>query len=104
LDPSGLIINNMRTRFFLKNKKNSKEGIIHYAFTLNNKKERFSTGITMKQKDWGKGFPKEINKTKEIYDSLIVLKKKLNKFISDKQENQNRLSTKYELERECGHQ
>lgn len=94
----------METRFFLKKKKNSKDGIIHFAFTLHNKKQRFSTGITMKQKDWKEGFPKKINSTVKIREDLDFLKEELNNFIDEKQKSENRLPTKYELERECGHQ
>lgn len=47
--------------------------------------------------------PKKINSTTEICKKLDYLETELDKFITEKRKSENRLPTKYDLERECGH-
>lgn len=86
----------METTFKIR-KKNDKEQYI--LLTLNHKYKiyRFSTPYTILTKDWGKGYPKEINTTKQLRENLNVLKVKLDKFITDTINDQDRVPSKNEL-------
>ena len=91
----------METRYFIKKQKNSKEGIVHFLFSIEYKKIKISTNKKVKVTNWGKGFPKKTNATKELRTTLNKWKNEINQFIEKKIEIENRIPTRNELQIKC---
>jgi integrase len=86
----------METTFKIR-RKNDKEQYI--LLVINHKYQRysFSTPYSILSADWGKGYPKEKNTTKQLRDNLDVLKVKMDKYITDTINDQDRVPSQNEI-------
>ena len=69
----------METRYFIKKQKNSKEGIVHFLFSIEYKKIKISTNKKVLVTNWGKGFPKKTNATNND-KKLVIIPIRINNF------------------------
>ena len=91
----------MEVRYFIKKKKGRKEGIVHFLFTLNQKKIKISTKQKIKVTEWGRGYPKQINSTSELRNSMGKWSFELNRFITSIIESEYRKPNREELKLKC---
>ena len=87
----------MEVRYFIKKKKGSKEGIVHFLFTLNQKKIKISSKQKIKVTEWSRGYPKQINSTSELRNSMGKWSFELNRFITSIIESEYRKPNREEL-------
>lgn len=83
---------------FKTRRKNEEVNYVLVSFNCNGHQYRYQTSYSCEKKDWGSGYPKKINSTKELRDRLDIFKKKCDDFINDIIQKKNRIPTKYELD------
>ncbi len=93
----------METTFYLKKTAGNKEGIVYFLFSVDYSKIKISSKEKCLVTEWGRGFPKQIAKTKGLRNRLSSYKEQIDHFITRSIKEQQRKPSKEELYNEINH-